>query len=150
MTALGLTGVLVAVALLTLASLVGVPLALAYLPLGTWTELALTVLRWGVAVLVMLVGLGLVYRYGPNRPKRTPWISVGVVVALMLWAAASLGLSLYLRNFGSYNEVYGSIGAVIALLMWFFLSAYAFLLGAAVNAQIERRGTGRAAHPRSD
>ena len=141
-TALGFTGALVAVALLTLASLVGVPVVLAYLPLGAWTELALTLLRWGVALSVMLLGLGVVYRYGPNRPHRPPWISVGAVVALGLWAVASLGLTLYLRNFGSYNEVYGSIGAVIALLMWFFISAYAVLLGAAVNAQVERRGNG--------
>jgi membrane protein len=60
-------------------------------------------------------------------------------VALLLWAAVSRGLVLYLTNFASYNQIYGSIGAVAALLLWFYLSAYAVLLGAAVDAERARR-----------
>jgi len=60
-------------------------------------------------------------------------------LAIVLGAAVSRGLVFYLANFNSYNEVYGSIGAVVALLMWFYLSTYAILLGAAVDAEFERR-----------
>jgi membrane protein len=56
------------------------------------------------------------------------------------WAVAAFGFSQFLANFGNYNEIYGSIGAVIALMMWFYISAYAVLVGAAVNARLERKG----------
>jgi membrane protein len=56
------------------------------------------------------------------------------VLAVVLWVAASRGLMVYLANFGSYNQIYGSIGAVVALMMWFYLGAYAVLLGAALDA----------------
>jgi membrane protein len=60
----------------------------------------------------------------------------GLLLAVVLWALVSRGLVIYLANFNSYNEVYGSIGAVVALLMWLYLSAYAVLLGAAVDAEM--------------
>jgi membrane protein len=80
----------------------------------------------------------LLYRHAPNRRgAQVPWITPGAVIALVTWAAGSFAFSIYLRNFGSLNEVYGSIGAVIALLLWFYLSAYVVLLGALLNAEIE-------------
>lgn len=139
--ALFLTGALLGVALVALAVTVLAPVALAFLPLGPLADLALNALRWLVGGAVVLVGIGLLYRYGPNRPARMPrdpWLSAGAVVAVALWVAASVGFSFYLSNFASYNEVYGSLGAVIALLMWFWLSAYAVLLGALVNAERAR------------
>ena len=93
--------------------------------------------RWVVVVIVSLTGLSLLYRYGSNhRPDRPLWVSPGTIFALVIWAAASVGFSYYLSNFGSYNQIYGSIGAVIALLMWFYISAYVVLMGAVLNAQI--------------
>ena len=77
------------------------------------------------------------YRYGPNtRGARDPILTLGAVLATLVWGIASLGLTYYLTNFGSYNKVYGSIGAVIALLMWLYLSAFSVLLGAALNAEL--------------
>jgi len=139
-TALALTGALIVIALIALISIVVAPVLLALFPPGLFTRIGLDVVRWGLAVASVLAGLGLVYRYGPNR-RGSPvaWLSPGSVFALVIWAAASLGFSIYLTNFGNYNEVYGSIGAVIALLMWVFISAYVLLLGAAVNAEIERQ-----------
>jgi membrane protein len=68
-----------------------------------------------------------------------PHILPGLILSTLLWVAASRGFMLYLANFGSYNQIYGSIGAVVALLMWFWLSSYAVLLGAALNAVMPRR-----------
>jgi len=88
--------------------------------------------RWAIALGMLALWLWVFYRIGPNRPAKVLW--PGLVTALVLWVTASAGFSLYIGNFGSYNQVYGSIGAVIALLTWFYLSAYVVLLGGVVNA----------------
>jgi len=132
-----MTFALIAIALIALVGVIVVPVVLVFLPLGPATEWALTFARWGLVVIVFLAGLGLIYRYGPNLQDGRPrWVSPGAIVALLIWAMASVGFSVYLTNFGAYNQIYGSIGAVIALLMWFFISAYAVLLGAVLNAEI--------------
>ena len=134
MVALLLTAGLIGVAVVALLLVVVVPVVLAFLPLGPWAALAADLLRWGVAICVLMTALGLLYRFGPNlRGQRHPWITWGAVLAVSLWLAASWGFSFYLTNFGNYNEVYGSIGAVAALLMWFYISAYLVLLGAGLN-----------------
>lgn len=133
-----LTLVLVGVALVALAAAILVPILLAIVPLGPFVALAAGVVKWAISLGVVLFGVGLAYRYGPNRPdRRSPWLSPGLLLAVALWAAASVGFSYYIANFSSYNRVYGSIGAVIALLMWFYISAYVILLGAALNAELE-------------
>jgi membrane protein len=89
----------------------------------------------------VMVTLGIVYRFGPNRRGRRPkWITPGAVVATVLWMVVSVGFAIYVRNFAHYNEVYGSLGAAVALLMWFYLSAYVVLMGGALNAAIEAGG----------
>jgi len=99
---------------------------------ATFVSLALA-LAFGV----LLAGLSLLYRFGPNmRGARRPWVTVGAFVVIFVWTAASVGLSYYLQNFASYGEVYGSIGAVIGLLLWFYISAYLILLGAVLNAKL--------------
>lgn len=135
-----MTGALVMVALLALASIVVLPVVLNLFPQGRFTEAVLTVAQWTLTGSVSLGTLGLLYRYGPNHRGRRPrWLSLGAVLAMVIWAVASVGFSYYLSNWGSYNEVYGSIGAIIALLMWFFISAFSILLGAAVNAEFDER-----------
>jgi membrane protein len=134
--AMALTLVLIGMVLLAFVAVIVVPVVLAVLPLGAATSIALVVLRWAMLVSVGLSALWLVYRYGPNHgqgggPPR--WTGPGVLLALVLWLAPSWGFSTYLGYVGSYNRVYGSIGAVVLLLMWFFLTAYAVLLGAALN-----------------
>ena len=135
-----LTLVLVAVALISMATVVVAPIVLSLLPLGPFAGPAISLLRWLIGIGVVLLGIGILYRIGPNHPeRRTPLISTGSVLAVLLWAVVSMGFSVYLNNFAHYNEVYGSLGAVIAMLMWFYLSAYVVLLGGLVNAQLERR-----------
>ena len=91
----------------------------------------------GLGLVVLAVGLA--YRFGPNHLRPPPLFTWGLLVAVVLWGASARGFMLYLENFPAYNRVYGSIGAVAALLMSLYVSAYAVLLGAAVDAERARR-----------
>jgi membrane protein len=96
--------------------------------------------RWPVLALALMVGLALFYRYGPSRAApRFRWVSWGAVAATVLWLIASGLFSFYVSNFGSYNETYGSIAAIVILLMWFYISAFVILLGAEMNAEMEHQ-----------
>lgn len=90
----------------------------------------------GLALAVLAVGLA--YRFGPNHLRKPPLLTWGLLVAIVLWGLAARGFMLYLENFPAYNRIYGSIGAVVALLMSLYVSAYALLLGAAVDAERSR------------
>lgn len=133
-----LTLALMGLFLTALATVVILPIALNFLPLGPAAGYILNILPWTVMFVVVLVVLGLFYRWGPNMDARHSWITPGAVLAALLWAGASMAFSVYLANFGAYNQVYGSIGAAIALLMWLYISAYIVLLGAAINAERAR------------
>ncbi len=136
--AYGLTLLLICVVLVALATVVVVPAVLAFVPIGEQKVLVIMGLRWAVALSAVMLGIGALYRFGPSRrTRRLPWITIGALVAAGLWIVVSLLFSLYLSNFSNYDEVYGSLGAVIALLMWFYLSAFVVLLGAELNAEIE-------------
>jgi len=137
--ALALTGGLVGMAIVALLMVVVAPVVFQLLPFIDSLRWPLEVLRWLVALGVLIMGLGMLYRYGPNRDgARLPWVTPGGLLVVVLWFAMSAGFSIYVSNFSTYNEVYGSIGAVIALLMWFYLSAYLILLGAALNKAISQ------------
>lgn len=134
-----LTLSLIGVVLTAMACIVVVPVVLAFLPLGPWANMGIEILRWAVGIAVLLAGFALIYRLGPNLSGQRPkLISPGTAFAVIGWVAASTGFSVYLQNFGNYNEIYGSIGAVIVMLMWLFISAYLVLLGGALNAELAR------------
>lgn len=138
--AYGLTLAIVGVALLGLAVIVVVPLILNLIPLGPISTWMITALPWVGLFAIVLIGIGIVYRYGPNvRSPATPVFTWGSLLATMMWAAGSIGFSAYLSSFNSYNRIYGSIGAVIALLMWFYLAGFSVLFGAVVNVELSRR-----------
>lgn len=146
LTGLALTCVLVGGAMVSLTVIVAVPLIFEFLRLGELVETAIGGLTWlGLAVLVVL-GLAVLYRYGPSRRQaKLRWVSWGAVVATALWLLASILFSLYAASFADYNKTYGALGAVIVLLMWFWISAYVVLLGAELNAEMEhqtRKDTG--------
>ncbi|UWR26639.1 YihY/virulence factor BrkB family protein [Sulfitobacter sp. S223] len=137
--ALLLTLALVAVGFVALVTLVVAPVVLAFFPLGGITGLVVEALRWAIAIGVLLAGVSMLYRYGPNRGKpHRRSVRAGAVVAVASWAGLSILFSYYVANFGNYNQVYGSIGAVIAMLVWLWLSSFLILLGAVVNAQVEK------------
>jgi len=138
--ALGLTICLVALAITALLAVVVTPVILAFVPLAGSTAWLLEGLRWTIALGVLLLALGLLYRFGPaGTGVRGRWFTIGAFCVVILWIGASAGLSYYLTNFASYNEVYGSIGAVIGLLLWLYVSAYLILLGAVLNSLIHSR-----------
>ncbi len=97
-------------------------------------------LRWPILFCLAVMGLEILYYFGPNfkRPK-WQWMSWGSFIATILWLACSSFFSLFVSNFGNYNETYGSLGAVAVLLLWFWLSAMMILFGAEINAAIYRR-----------
>lgn len=110
--------------------------------LGDGTTILIGVATWGVAAGLACFGIGSAYRYAPDRhDAKWRWISFGSVVATFLWLLATLGFGAYAATIGNYNATYGSLGAVVVLLMWLFVSAYAVLLGASINAEVERQLT---------
>jgi membrane protein len=137
--ALLLTLALIGVGIVSLITLVIAPVVLAFFPLGGVAGVIAEAVRWAIAVCVLLSGLSVLYRYGPNRDEtRHRSIRAGAIFAVVSWAGLSVLFSNYVANFGNYNQVYGSIGAVIAMLLWLWLSSFLILLGAVVNAQVER------------
>ncbi len=128
--------------LATLAVIAVLPVALNYLLLPESTEQLLTWLRWPILLTVVILSLGVIFRFAPSRSKpRWQWVSWGAALAALLWIVGSVGFSIYVRNFASYNETYGSLGAVVILLMWFWLSAYVVLVGAELNSELEHQTT---------
>ena len=98
-----------------------------------------TVAKWPVLALVMMALLSLLFWIAPNvRQPRFRWLTPGGGLALVAWVAASFGFGLYVANFGSYDVTYGSLGAVIAFLVWLYLSNCALMLGVQVNAELQR------------
>ncbi len=135
--ALGITFALILVAIVAAVVMVVLPLVLALLPLGPWTATAIEALRWVVALVVVISGIWVIYRFAPTGPAaRVHWVSPGAVLTVLVWAAGSELFTYYLANFGSYNEIYGSIGAVIALMMFLYITIFVVLLGAALNAEL--------------
>ncbi len=138
--AIGLT-ILMLVGGTVVIALVGVlPAALNLIGLASSTKWLLLVLEWPLLIVVVMTGLAVLYRYAPNR--QTPqwrWVSPGAVMATLLWLIGSLGFSIYVSHFNSYNKTYGSLGGVVVMLTWLYLSAFVALFGAVVNAQSERQ-----------
>jgi membrane protein len=105
---------------------------------GVVVRVAAQVVRWVVLVLVAVVALALLYRLAPDRDApQMKWLSLGAVVATVLWVLASIGFSLYVSNFSSYGDTYGSLAGVVVLLLWFWITALVVLLGAEINAESE-------------
>lgn len=100
----------------------------------------LELVRWPLMAVVLFVGLGVIFRYGPQRRRpRWRWITPGAVVAVTIGLVASIGFSIYVSQLDSYNKTYGALGAIIILLVWMYLMAFAVLFGAALNAELERQ-----------
>jgi membrane protein len=133
--ALALAAHLVLTAVLTLILLVVVPIALAWLPLGPFAEASVTVAQWCALLLLELSVLAAAYRFAPATKARCGWITPGSVFAALALIVASGLFSFYVKLFAVYtNEVYGSVGGVMLLLTWLYLSVYVVLLGAEINA----------------
>ncbi|MDQ1590846.1 MAG: rane protein [Pyrinomonadaceae bacterium] len=102
------------------------------------------ILQWPVVLLFVLVAFGLIYYLAPDVKERSwHWVSPGASVAVLLWLVVSFAFRAYLSYFNSYNATYGSLGAVIILMLWFYLTGAAILIGGEVNSEIELATTGK-------
>ncbi|PPQ15660.1 ribonuclease BN [Bradyrhizobium sp. AC87j1] len=129
------------VALLVMVGLVvAFPLALNHLGMAPESKLIVALARWPLMFLVLLVALAILYRFAPSRDApRWQWLSLGAVIAAILWIAGSALLSWYLSEFANYNATYGSLGAAIGLMTWMWMSAIVIMFGAELNSEIERQ-----------
>jgi len=126
--------------LAALAAMTILPVVLSYVGLSRVTELLIRIGRWPILLLVVSFAIALIYRYGPSRDQpKWRWITPGSVFAALAWLCLSLLFSWYTENFGSYNETYGSLGAVIGFMTWLWLSSIVILLGAKLNAETEHQ-----------
>ena len=126
--------------LLAIAAIVVMPLILSPIGLGSLTGTLTRIARWPVLLIVLLFGLAVLYRYGPDRrAARWQWVTVGSIFAAVTWIIASFLFSWYLASFANYNATYGSLGAVIGLMIWLWISTIVVLLGAELNAEIEHQ-----------
>jgi membrane protein len=123
---------------IALSAVVALPIALQFLPDVAGSILALA--RWPVLLVLVGAALTLLYRYGPSRTKpRWRWVTWGSAFAALAWLATSGLFSWYVANFGTFNETYGSLGAVIGFMTWIWLSAIVILIGAKLNAEMEHQ-----------
>ena len=122
-------------AIVALAAVAVVPLVIGFLPVDDTLKAWLAYARWPMLGAFILLALDVVYRFGPSaRRPRWQLISVGTILAAVLWIVGSWAFSLYVTRFGSYDSTYGSLGAVVVLLLWFWMSALIVLLGATIDA----------------
>ena len=138
--ALALTLGTIIAAIAAIALLVVLPAVIGFLGLGEVLEQVARWAVWPVVAALAWAGISVMYRYGPSRDKpQWQWLSWGAGLALALWLIGSALFSWYAASFGNYNKTYGSMAAVVVLLLWFLLSAYAVLIGAELNAELERQ-----------
>jgi membrane protein len=116
------------------------PAVVGVLGLGSEIQWLVSLASWPVLFLFAILGYAVIYHYGPSRDRpQWRWISWGSVLGVLVWVVGSLAFSIYVSNFGNFNETYGSLGAVIILLLWFWLSAFSVLLGGELNSEMEHQ-----------
>lgn len=135
-----LTVIMVFVLVCAILAIVVVPAAFRAMHVGREAEWIVSLVRWPVLLATLMLGLGVLYRYGPQRHEaKIPWITWGAVLATVLWLLGSLAFSWYVSNFADYSATYGSLGAIAGLMLWFYVGSYAILLGAEFNAEMEHQ-----------
>ncbi|MGH8273246.1 MAG: YihY/virulence factor BrkB family protein [Gammaproteobacteria bacterium] len=136
---LALTMASIVFAVIALIAVVVIPALMGRLDFGPEWRIGITVIRWVILVLLIGCGLAILYRYVPNRNRPGwRWVACGSAAATILWLVGSALFSVYVGHFASYNRTYGTVGTVVVLLLWLFISALIVLLGAEANAAIER------------
>jgi membrane protein len=137
---LELTAGAILFAVIALALIIGLPAVFDLFGIGGLMSALLNLLTWPLLGLGFMFGLAVIYHYGPCRDQpRWEWVTPGAVFATFLWLIGSGLFSFYVAKFGDYNKTYGSVGAVVILLTWVYLSSYVVLLGAEVNAEMEHQ-----------
>lgn len=138
--AVGITLALVLFVAVTLGLVAVLPAVLRAVGTGPVTQWIVTLVKWPVLIAAVILALGAFYRWGPSRAAaKWHWLTPGSLIATALWLVGSALFSAYVRSFGSYSETYGSLAAVVVLMIWFLITAYAVLLGAEIDAAIEHQ-----------
>jgi membrane protein len=138
--ALGLTIALILGGLVVIALVAVLPAAVQLLGLDNGAKWLLLLVRWPLLIVVFMLGLAILYRYAPDREKpQWRWVSEGAGAATFLWLVASAGFTVYVANFNNFDKTYGSLGGVIILLTWLYLSTLIVLFGAVINNQSEKQ-----------
>ena len=120
--------------------IVGVPIALKWLGLDEVATMAGQIASYVLLLLLVLFALGVLYKVAPHRDNpQFRWVTLGTVIAAILWLIGSVAFSLYVNNFGNYNQTYGALAGVIILNLWLFLTMYVVLLGAEINSEMEHQ-----------
>jgi membrane protein len=126
--------------ILAITAVVALPILLNLIGVSLPAERIVSVARWPLLLAVVMMGLTLVYRFGPSRRvAEWRWVSLGSAVAAALWIAASMAFSWYVASFDSYNKVYGSLGAGVGFMVWIWVSVVIVLVGAELNAEAEHQ-----------
>ena len=126
-------------AILFLGVIAVVPALLGTLGLTSTAAGLIRYLRWPALALLGVAALAALYRFGPSRDQPQWMGELGDVIATVFWLVGSFLFSIYVSNFGSYDKTYGSLGVVVVLMMWIFLSAYSIMLGSDINAEMEHQ-----------
>ncbi len=126
--------------IISIAFVVGFPAFIDRFNLPDFVKTGLAILRWMILAAIIYFSLGVTYKVAPHRTNpRFKWINVGSAFATVIWLGASLLFTLYVNNFGNYDKAYGSIAAVIILLLWFYLTGFIIILGAEINSEVEHQ-----------
>jgi membrane protein len=141
LTAIGLTVALAVMILVSFSLIVAGPTVAEHVAsafgLGAAFEWTWKILQWPLAFFLVSSAVGLVYYFAPDAEQDWAWITPGAIVGTLLWVIVSLVFKFYVANFADYNATYGAVGGVIVLLLWFYMSGLAILVGAEMNAEIE-------------
>ena len=138
--AIALTLFILVFGLVVLVIVAVIPPLLSALNLDALIHWIVTLARWPILFVLVMVVLAFLYRFAPSREQpRWRWATPGAFLATALWLLASLAFSLYVSNFADYNATYGTLAAVVILLFWFYITAYVVLLGAELNCEMERQ-----------
>ncbi|MCO8125868.1 YihY/virulence factor BrkB family protein [Acidimicrobiia bacterium EGI L10123] len=135
---LGLTVGAIAFASVAIGVIAVLPTVADQLPFGSLGQTLVQIGSYVGLAVGFALGLAALYRYAPDRDApRWQWVSWGAVIGTAVWILGSIAFSVYVSNFGSYGETYGSIGAVIVLMLWLVVTAFAVILGAEINSELE-------------
>lgn len=126
--------------LVAIGAVVILPIVFVQFGLEDFASRLINIGRWPVLMAALMLGLSVLYRFGPSRAQaRWRWLSVGSVVATVLWIGGSLAFSYYIQHYANYDATYGSLGTGIGLMIWLWISVIAVLFGAELNAEIEHQ-----------
>lgn len=138
--ALGLMVAAILFLVVTFSVIAVLPAVLGNVGLGAVARTAIGILQWPVLAVIVMATLAAIYKFAPDRDSpRFRWSSWGAVVATVLWLIGSGLFTVYVNNFGSFGETYGSLAAIIIVMLWLWLTSFMILMGAEINAEIERQ-----------